>query len=156
MNETAAQIVSTLTERHETIAIAESLTGGGVSSALTDIPGTSHIFLGSIIAYSVDIKIRELGVAREKIEEFGVVSEAVAFEMAEGISRKFGSTWALSTTGVAGPGPSHGIPAGTVWIAIIGPGVREAVALNLEGDRSQVRRGAVESALAIFARILTP
>lgn len=154
MNSSAEEIVTTLTSRRESIAIAESLTGGALSSALTDVPGTSHVYLGSIIAYSTEIKIRELAVQRETIEKFGVASEAVAFEMAEGIRAKFGTTWAISTTGVAGPGPSHGIPAGTVWIAIIGPSHREAMALALEGNRAEVRHGAVESALATFARIL--
>ena len=154
MNPQAQYIVETLTNRGEKIAIAESLTGGMLSAALTDVPGTSHIFLGSVIAYSVEIKIRELAVKQATIDRCGVVSEEVAFEMAEGIRSKFGSTWAISTTGVAGPGPSHSIPAGTVWIAIIGPSHREALALALEGDRAAVRLGAVESALATLARIL--
>ena len=154
MNPQAQYIVETLTKRGEKIAIAESLTGGMLSAALTDVPGTSHIFLGSVIAYSVEIKIRELAVKQATIDRCGVVSEEVAFEMAEGIRSKFGSTWAISTTGVAGPGPSHSIPAGTVWIAIIGPSHREALALALEGDRAAVRLGAVESALATLARIL--
>ena len=154
MNPQSQYIVETLTKRGEKIAIAESLTGGMLSAALTDVPGTSHIFLGSVIAYSVEIKIRELAVKQATIDRCGVVSEEVAFEMAEGIRSKFGSTWAISTTGVAGPGPSHSIPAGTVWIAIIGPSHREALALALEGDRAAVRLGAVESALATLARIL--
>lgn len=150
----AQDIVSLLSSRRETIAIAESLTGGALSAALTDIPGTSHIYLGSIIAYSVDIKIRELAVKRETLEQFGVVSEAVAFQMADGIRSKFSSTWSIATTGVAGPGPSHGIPAGSVWIAIVGPGHRQAHFLALEGERDDVRRGAVASALSALARIL--
>lgn len=154
MNPQAQYIVETLTNRGEKIAIAESLTGGMLSAALTDVPGTSHIFLGSVIAYSVEIKVRELAVKQATIDRCGVVSEEVAFEMAEGIRSKFGSIWAISTTGVAGPGPSHSIPAGTVWIAIIGPSHREALALALEGDRAAVRLGAVESALATLARIL--
>lgn len=154
MNPQAQYIVETLTNRGEKIAVAESLTGGMLSAELTDVPGTSHIFLGSVIAYSVEIKIRELAVKQATIDRCGVVSEEVAFEMAEGIRSKFGSNWAISTTGVAGPGPSHSIPAGTVWIAIIGPSHREALALALEGDRAAVRLGAVESALATLARIL--
>jgi len=150
----AVEVVEALSARKETIAIAESLTGGALSSALTDVPGTSHVYVGSIIAYSVDIKSRELGVKKSTLENEGVVSEAVALEMADGIRSKFASTWAVSTTGVAGPGPSHGIPSGTVWIAIIGPGHRETIALALDGDRDAVRRGAVESALATLARIL--
>jgi nicotinamide-nucleotide amidase len=154
MLKSAEEIVTSLTKRGETIAIAESITGGGISSALTDVPGTSHVFLGAVVAYTVDIKIKDLGVRHETISEFGVVSEAVAFEMAEGIRARYQSTWAISSTGVAGPGPSHGIPAGTVWIAIIGPGRREALALSLAGDRDGVRRAAISSALATLERIL--
>ena len=74
--------------------------------------------------------------------------------MADGIRSKFGSDWSIATTGVAGPGPSHGVAAGTVWIAILGPNTRESLLLSLAGDRDDVRRGAVESALATLARIL--
>lgn len=156
MNPLATQVVTALTKRGESLAIAESLTGGALSSAITDVPGTSHVFLGSVIAYSVEVKQRELGVSRQSLDQFGVVSEAVACEMAEGIRDRFQSTWAISTTGVAGPGPSHGVPAGTVWIAIIGPSIRNSFKLALDGDREQVRFGAVESALSALARILNP
>lgn len=154
MLKSAETIVTLLTQKGETIAIAESVTGGGIASALTDVPGTSHVFLGGVIAYSVDIKIKDLGVRHETISEFGVVSEAVAFEMAEGIRNRYQSTWAISSTGVAGPGPSHGIPAGTIWIAIVGPGRREALALSLAGERDEVRHAAISSALATLERIL--
>lgn len=154
MLKSAEFIVAELTRRGETIACAESVTGGGLSSAITDVPGTSHVFLGSVIAYSSDIKIKDLGVQHATIAEFGVVSESVAFEMAAGIRSRYESDWAISTTGIAGPGPTHGIPAGTIWIALLGPGYREATELALQGDRELIRRGAVESALAILERIL--
>jgi len=154
MIDTARIIVEKLKSRNESIAIAESLTGGGLSSALTEVPGTSHVFLGSIVAYTSDVKVRELCVSTDSISEFGVVSEEVALQMAEGIRRKFGSDWSIATTGVAGPGPSQGIAAGTVWIAILGPAHRESLVLSLDGERDEVRRGAVESALATLARIL--
>ena len=150
----AAEIVEVLTARAQTLSMAESLTGGALTSEIVNVSGASHVLRGSIVAYSVDIKVRDLGVPRELIDSEGVVSESVAVAMAEGVRSRMETTWAISATGVAGPGAHHGTPAGTVWIAIIGPGVRETVKLALEGDRSAVRRGAVESALGVFARIL--
>ena len=150
----AEEIVSILTDRKETLSIAESLTGGALTSAIVDVAGASHILKGSIIAYSIDIKVRELSVPQETIDRSGVVSEVVALKMAEGIRSRMATTWSMSSTGVAGPGPHHGIPAGTVWLAFVGPASKETVKLALDGDRSTVRRGAVESALGAFARIL--
>ena len=148
------EIVESLTSRKETLSIAESLTGGALSSEIVEVPGASHILKGSIVAYSNEIKVRELSVPEKLIEESGVVSEDVALAMANGIKARMATTWAISATGVAGPGDHHGVPAGTVWVAIVGPEIRETVKLALEGDRSTVRRGAVESALGVFARIL--
>jgi len=148
------EIVATLTTRNETVSFAESLTGGALSSEIVSVPGASHIFKGSIVAYSIDIKIRELFVASELIEAHGVVSEEVALAMAAGIRSRMATTWGISATGVAGPGAHDGIPSGTVWLAVIGPKLQETVKLALEGDRSAVRLGAVESALGVFARIL--
>ena len=150
----AEEIVSILTDRKETLSIAESLTGGALTSAIVDVVGASHILKGSIIAYSIDIKVRELSVPQETIDRDGVVSEEVALKMAEGIRSRMATTWSMASTGVAGPGAHHGIPAGTVWLAFVGPEGKETVKLALDGDRSAVRRGAVESALGAFARIL--
>lgn len=150
----AEEIVSTLTARNETLSIAESLTGGALTSAIVDVSGASHILKGSIIAYSIDIKVRELSVPQDLIERDGAVSEEVALKMAEGIRSRMATTWSIASTGVAGPGAHHGIPAGTVWLAFVGPTIEETVKLALDGDRSAVRRGAVESALGVFARIL--
>ena len=150
----AEEIVSILTDRKETLSIAESLTGGALTSAIVDVSGASHILKGSIIAYSIDIKVRELSVPQETIDRSGVVSEVVALKMAEGIRSRMATTWSMASTGVAGPGAHHGIPAGTVWLAFVGPEGKETVKLALDGDRSAVRRGAVESALGAFARIL--
>lgn len=154
MNESARHIVELLRERHESLAIAESLTGGALSSEIVSIPGASHILKGSIIAYSPEIKVRELSVAQETIDSRGVVSEEVALEMADGIRARMGTTWGIASTGVAGPGAFHEIPAGTVWLAIAGPKRRESLKLALDGDREDVRRGAVESALGLLERIL--
>jgi len=149
-------IVESLKSTGETLSIAESLTGGALTSEIVSVPGASHILKGSIVAYSVEIKVHELSVSQDIIDKVGVVSEEVALAMADGVKARMNSTWSIASTGVAGPGPHHGIPAGTVWLAIVGPDTRETVRLALEGDRERVRRGAVESALGVFARILAP
>lgn len=151
----AEKIVQLLRDRHETITCAESITGGALTSALVSIPGASHVLRGSIVAYSSEIKIQELNVDSALIEEKGVVSEEVALAMATGVKKKFSANWAVALTGVAGPGASHGIPAGTVWLALLGPGVQETVKLEMTGEREIVRRGAVESALGVLERILS-
>ena len=150
----AVAIVEALRERGETVAVAESVTGGGLAKALTDFEGASHIFKGGIVAYSIESKVRDLSVSEELIATQSVYSPEVALAMASGVRERFGSDWAIATTGVAGPGASHGIAAGRVWIALIGPNAREIQALELSGGRSEVRAGAVSSALATFARIL--
>jgi nicotinamide-nucleotide amidase len=149
----ARSIIDTLVARGQTLAIAESLTGGGLGVALTQIPGSSAVFLGGVISYTSEVKVRELGVAQSTIDQFTVVSEEVAIEMAEGVKKKFATTWAISTTGVAGPGDYQGSREGTVWIAIRGP-VNQTLALTLDGGRDGVRQGAISSAIGTFARIL--
>jgi len=151
----AQKVVQRLRERNETITCAESITGGALTSELVSIPGASHVLKGSIIAYSTEVKVSELKVEPTLIQEFGVVSEEVALAMARGVKAKFAAEWAISLTGVAGPGASHGVPAGTVWLALLGPGFEETVKLELMGEREMVRRGAVESALGVLERILS-
>jgi nicotinamide-nucleotide amidase len=134
--------------------VAESLTGGGLGHALTQVPGASQVFLGGIIAYTADVKVNFLGVPRATIDEFSVVSEEVAIAMANGAREKIGTTWAISTTGVAGPGDYMGIREGAVWIAIAGP-INQTLLLTLDGGRDGVRQGAISSAIGNFARILS-
>ncbi len=150
----ARTIIETLKARGETVSVAESLTGGGLGHALTQIPGASEVFIGGIIAYTADVKINFLGVPRAAIDEFSVVSEEVAVAMANGAREKIGTTWAISTTGIAGPGDYMGIREGTVWIAIAGP-INQTLVLTLDGGRDGVRQGAISSAIGNFARILT-
>ena len=151
-------IVSELTKRGESIGVAESITGGHLSGALIDIAGASNIFAGGIVAYSNLLKISDLNVSPELLDEFGAVSIEVAKAMAVGAKSKFAATWGLSTTGVAGPGPHNGRPAGTVWIGIAGPGVLSAInpVISSELSRNQVRSESVAGALMAFARILNP
>lgn len=151
----AASVVAELRRRGESVAVAESLTGGGLGSAITSIPGSSDVFSGGVIAYDRSVKEGLLKVPRALIEEFGVVSEEVATAMAEGLFELFETTWAIATTGVAGPGPSDGVAAGTVWIAIRGP-INQSTELEIQGEREVVRNASVSSALTTFARILAP
>ena len=151
-------IVSELAKRGESIGVAESITGGHLSGALIDIAGASNIFAGGIVAYSNLLKISDLKVSSELLDEFGAVSIEVAQAMAVGAREKFSATWGLSTTGVAGPGPHNGREAGTLWIGIAGPGVLTAInpAISSELNRNQVRSESVAGALMAFARILNP
>ncbi len=150
----ARLIVEHLKERGETVAVAESLTAGGVGHALTTVPGASSVFLGGMISYTSEVKVNFLGVSPKTIEQYSVVSEEVANEMAAGVLEKFGSTWAIATTGIAGPGDYMGIREGTVWIAICGP-VCQTLHLTLDSGRDGVRQGAISSAMGTFARILS-
>jgi nicotinamide-nucleotide amidase len=150
----AQLIIEILTSRGQTLAVAESLTGGGLGFALTQVPGASVVFLGGIISYTTEVKVRELGVGQSNIDQYKVVSEEVAIEMAEGAKNKFATTWAISTTGVAGPGDYQGVREGTVWIAIRGP-INQSLTLTLDGGRDGVRQGAISSAIGTFARILS-
>ena len=146
-------ILTILRQRGESICVAESLTGGGLAEALTSIPGSSEVFKGSITAYQSQIKISLLKIPAELISEFGVVSEEVAAAMAGGAKDLMDSTWSISTTGVAGPGPSDGVAAGTVWVAIDGP-ISQTLQLELSGTREIVRKATIAGASAAFARIL--
>lgn len=147
------QIIAYLSERGETISVAESLTAGGLANALTSAPGSSAVFVGGITAYRNEIKSTMLDVDPSIIEKHTVVSEEVANQMADGARKVFGTTWAISTTGAAGPEPLEGHQPGSVWIAIRGP-INQAIQLNLEGEREQVRNGTISTAIATFARIL--
>lgn len=147
------EILEILRTRGESISVAESLTGGGLAEALSSLPGSSGIFRGSVTAYQPEIKGSLLKVPAELIAEFGVVSEEVAVAMADGVKQLMNSTWSISTTGVAGPGPSDGVAAGTVWVAIEGP-ISQTLQLELSGTREIVRNATIAGAIAAFARIL--
>ncbi|KRO50082.1 MAG: hypothetical protein ABR62_06965, partial [Actinobacteria bacterium BACL2 MAG-120820-bin50] len=143
-----------LRERSESISCAESITGGALTSALVSISGASDVLLGSIVAYSKEMKINQLGLSAELIDERGLVSKEVALEMAKGARQKLGSSWAISSTGSAGPRALDGSSPGEIWIAIVGPDRQESVKLSLNGARQEVINGAVESALTLLERIL--
>lgn len=149
----AAEVVDALRARGETVSTAESLTAGAVSSAIVTIAGASDVFVGGTTAYRDEIKISHLHVNPAILQEHTSVSEEVAVEMARGAMKSFGTTWAIGTTGVAGPNPLDGHPVGAVWVAIQGP-VCQSIELSLSGERESVRNAATASAIATFARIL--
>ena len=154
MSDLAAKVIDLLRGRSESISCAESITGGALTSALVSISGASDVLLGSIVAYSKEMKINQLGLSAELIDEKGLVSKEVALEMAKGARQKLGSSWAISSTGSAGPRALDGSSPGEIWIAIVGPDRQESVKLSLNGARQEVINGAVESALTLLERIL--
>ena len=154
MSDLATKVIDLLRERSESISCAESITGGALTSALVSISGASDVLLGSIVAYSKEMKINQLGLSAELIDEKGLVSKEVALEMAKGARQKLGSNWAISSTGSAGPRALDGSSPGEIWIAIVGPDRQESVKLSLNGARQEVINGAVESALTLLERIL--
>ena len=114
-------VIASLKSRNETLSTAESITGGGLGYAITSVPGSSDIYVGGSIAYHREIKESHLGISADLIKSKTVYSEEVAFAMAQGALDTFKTTWAIATTGVAGPEASDGVAAGTVWVAIVGP-----------------------------------
>ena len=118
----ASVVLQRLRQQGETLAVAESCTGGGLGAALTAVPGASDVFLGGVIAYANALKQALLDVPAALLQEGGAVSDPVAIAMAEGVRRRTGSTWALAVTGIAGPGGgSAEKPVGLVHIALAGP-----------------------------------
>jgi nicotinamide-nucleotide amidase len=171
----SALTVSALSEHGQTVASAESLTGGLVCARLVDVPGASAVVRGAIVAYATELKNRLLGVDGDLLSAKGPVDPGVAAQMALGVRERLGADWGLSTTGVAGPDPQDGAPPGRVYIAVAGPHpvnhkqaselgllvdgqVRSSAAavavsvlqLDLPGDRAAVRNGTVERALRLL------
>jgi nicotinamide-nucleotide amidase len=151
--ELEAMLIRSLTERKQTLAVAESCTGGAIASRLTDVPGASAVLLAGWVTYSNEAKARFLGVRTESLAEHGAVSEQVAREMAEGARRQAGSDFALSVTGIAGPGggtPEK--PVGTVFIGLAGAG-ETVVEKNFNPfDRATFKAVTAQQALNLLRR----
>ena len=150
----AARVLETLAGRGETLATAESLTGGLLSARLTDVPGASRSFVGGVVSYATRVKVSLLGVPPEVVQEHGVVSEECALAMARGVRDGLDATWGLATTGVAGPDQQEGRAVGTVWVAIAGPAGATARLLGLGGDRAAIRRTSCDAVLELLAQEL--
>jgi nicotinamide-nucleotide amidase len=118
----ASVVLAALRQRGQSLAVAESCTGGGLGAALAAVPGASDVFVGGVIAYANAVKQQLLGVPAALLREHGAVSDPVARAMAEGVQRQTGSTWALAVSGIAGPGGgSPDKPVGLVHLALAGP-----------------------------------
>lgn len=151
----AAAIIEELRRRGLRLGLAESCTGGGLASALTEPPGASAVFVGAIVAYDNSVKTGLLGVGPETLAEHGAVSEETAREMAEGARRILATDIALSITGIAGPtGGTPEKPVGTVWMGTATAEGASARRFHFDGGRQAVRRESVEAALAILGEIL--
>ncbi len=146
--------VQLLTASGRTVAVAESLTGGLVSGALTSVAGASVVLRGGVVAYATDLKEALLGVPAELLARQGPVDPEVASAMAVGVCRILGATYGVATTGVAGPGPADGKPAGTVFIAVADPAGARSRGLQLVGGRQQVREETVRRVLSLLVNVL--
>jgi len=150
----AKEAIELLTAAGQTVAVAESLTGGLLAAALTSVAGASVVMRGGVVAYATELKTVLLGVPAELLARHGPVHSEVAVAMATGVRRRLGATYGAATTGVAGPGPAEGKPQGTVFIAVDGPAGPAAAALQLAGDRRDVREGSVRAVLSLLVSAL--
>lgn len=144
------KVIEVLKQRGDTFAAAESCTGGGITTALTAVPGSSDVVWGGVVSYANDAKTGVLGVDPRIIADNGAVSRATALAMAWGVKTLSGADWTVAVTGIAGPdGGTAEKPVGTVWIAWAGPKEPpRAEAYHFPGDRDAVRTGAVREALS--------
>jgi nicotinamide-nucleotide amidase len=150
----AEQVVDLLRARGETVATAESLTGGLLSAALTDVPGASAVMRGGVIAYATDLKAALLGVPQPLLDRYGAVHPAIAVAMAEGARRRLGAGFGVATTGVAGPLPQDGQPVGTVHIAVAAEEDTVVRTVALAGGRAAVRARTVTISLGLLLGML--
>lgn len=152
---TAAEVLARLGGRSETLAVAESLTGGLLAATIVDVPGASVVFRGGLVVYATDLKNALAGVPARLLAERGPVDPEVAELLAAGARERCAADWGLGTTGVAGPDPQYGLPVGTVYVGLAAPdGSHAARRLALSGDRTAIRRATVREALALLAAAL--
>jgi nicotinamide-nucleotide amidase len=146
-------VLAGLRAREQTLAVAESCTGGLLSAHLTDVPGASDVFLGGVVSYSNQAKEDLIDVPRDVLLEHGAVSEEVAQAMAEGVRSRFNSDWGIGITGIAGPtGGTEEKPVGLVHWAVAGPSGTSAVHRVFPGNRSIVREWSLNTALDLLRR----
>lgn len=146
----AADVVDALRAEGLHLACAESLTGGLVSAAIVAVPGASEVLRGAIVAYDPSVKVALLQVDADLIQQVGTVDPEVALQMARGACAAVGAEIGVATTGVAGPGPAEGHPAGTVFVAIAGAKGEQVRELALPGGRAKVRAQATAAAITLL------
>ena len=150
----ATAVLDLLVSRDATLTTAESLTGGRLAARISAVPGASRAYAGGVVAYATELKQQLLGVPGELVARHGVVSPECARAMAEGARLLLGSTYALATTGVAGPDRQEGRPVGTVFVGVAGPEGVTVLALELTGDRAGISERTCDEALAALGGIL--
>lgn len=137
------------------LATAESCTGGLVAGRLTAIPGASATYVGGVVAYDNEVKVRQLGVSRDLLAQQGAVSEPVVLAMADGGRERLGADLAVAVSGIAGPdGGTPDKPVGTVWLGASWGDARRAIRLGLPGARDEIRARAAQAALDLLRRVL--
>ena len=154
-----AEIVSQLAEKllasGKTVAFAESCTGGRAMAMLATYPGISASLHGGVVAYANEVKHDLLGVSNDTLSRVGAVSREVALEMARGVRKRLAVDWAVSITGIAGPGGGTTLkPVGLVFFGVCGPWIEEADEQRFSGDRPKIQQSAAEHALTLLARRL--
>jgi nicotinamide-nucleotide amidase len=149
-------VVACMLRRHNaTVSVAESCTGGMISTRLTDAPGASDIFIAGYVTYTDRQKREILGVPAEMLSKYSAVSEKVAAAMSEGARRLSGSTYALSSTGYAGPsGGTDADPAGTVYLGVSGPHGTRVLRVRYGGDRYRTRMLSTQAALDLLRKTM--
>ena len=152
MTDYAAEAVRILIEKGLKISAAESCTGGMFTKMITDCAGSSAVLDASVVTYANEAKVKCLGVSEENISKYGVVSEAVASDMAVGATRLMNADVGVGITGIAGPGGgSEEKPVGLVWTAVCYKGTVYPAKLQLSGNRDAVRKGTCET---VFKNII--
>lgn len=148
-----AELQGRLLARGATVAVAESLTGGLVTAALTAVPGGSKVVRGGLVVYATDLKASLAGVDPELLAERGAVDPDVALALARGVRTRLAATYGIGVTGVAGPEPQDGKPVGLVYAALAGPEDADARwrELMADGDRAAVRSAAVALCLQMLS-----
>ncbi|GAA2103202.1 CinA family protein [Microlunatus panaciterrae] len=152
----AARVLTLLKERAETLATAESLTGGLIGDLITSVPGASTVYRGGVITYATELKTVLAGVSPQTLTAHGPVAEDTAAELAYGAAQRCRADWGIAATGVAGPDRQDGQPVGTVFVAAAHPaGGDDQVwveRLSLSGSRAEIRRAAAVEALSLLER----
>ena len=149
-----AAVVQALLDRGETVATAESLTGGLVAATLVEVAGVSAVFRGGLVVYATDLKHALAGVPEDLLAARGPVDPDVALALARGARERCAADWGVGTTGVAGPDPQDGVPVGRVFVAVAGPDAAQVRELSLGGGRAEIRAASVAGVLELLLELL--
>jgi nicotinamide-nucleotide amidase len=152
--EAVTELVLELARRGETVAAAESLTGGLLCATLVDVPRVSQVLRGGLVVYATDLKSSLAGVPDDLLDQRGPVDPDVALALARGARERCRADWGLATTGVAGPDPMDGVEVGTVYVAVASATDARVRRLDLDGDRDSIRARAVAAALDLLRQRL--